>query len=469
MVEYTIVAMDISNKKVKVLILSHSSEIGGAELSMLDFFDFWTKQNSELELLFIVKYPLDKLGPELKKRNWQFKVVDYGSWSSRNFPTDSESIYRNGKRNGRATLEILDNIESFNPDIVMTNTIVAPWAAIASKLLGKKHIWFVREYGDIDHGHDFELGREKMFEDIGIMSELVVTNSVALKKHIASFIDANKIVPLYTPFNVDKIISLSKKKIKSPFSVKGVQLKAVIAGVIKPSKGQEKAIEAVALLKRKGINVELCIVGQATEPEYFKRIKQLTQDLGVSKQIHFVGRQSNPYAYMEHADIGIMASKMEAFGRVTFEYLCLGKPVVGSAEGGTVEMVRDAYNGFLYSSGDVEKMAVCLEAYALDVSKLKEHQINAKTSALHMISGEYGAKELISKINTLISSDLPPYRLPNYAKKWIEFPGAVTMLRSKSTLKHKISVARNLGVKNTYHEVHKRVRSKVQQRRNIKE
>ena len=36
------------------------------------------------------------------------------------------------------------------PDLVVTNTVVAPWGAFAAKALGIPHAWFVREYGDLD-------------------------------------------------------------------------------------------------------------------------------------------------------------------------------------------------------------------------------------------------------------------------------------------------------------------------------
>ena len=429
---------------------------------MLDFFDFWTKKNPDLELLFIIKYPADRLAKELEKRAWNYKVLDYSAWSGRKVNNRPEAVFRSARRNSKAILEIDKIIHQFKPNMVMTNTIVTPWAAFAAKLNSLPHIWFVREHGDIDHGHTFETSRRETFEDIGLLSELVVTNSLALKDHVSKYMPKSKVMTLYTPFNIEKIQALSEHKAKSPFS-KNAQIKAVMAGILKPSKGQDRAIEAISQLKIEGYEAELCLVGYSSEPEYTIELKRLAKDKGVADRVHFVGKQANPYAFIKHADVGIMASKMEAFGRVTFEYLSLGKPVIGAASGGTLEIIKDGVNGLLYDPSKDDQIAQRLELYIKNPALLSKHHKTAEESARRMISGEYSAEVLIKKINEVTEPGLYIYKLPNFTRRWLNAPRAAEEARFKKGVVHKLRIAKQLGPTATYHEARKRIVSKMNQ------
>src|SRR3990172_882823 len=169
------------DRPMKALILSHSSELSGAERSMLDLFDYWAKKGL-VEPHFIIRRPIKNLARELRKRRWNYTAVYYTNWSQRNPSPRAEDVFRNALYNSQAVFAIEKVIADLRPDVVMTNTIVAPWAALAAYFQKVPHVWFVREYGDIDHKHIFELGREKMLQDIDSLSSLVVNNSKTLAK-----------------------------------------------------------------------------------------------------------------------------------------------------------------------------------------------------------------------------------------------------------------------------------------------
>src|SRR5690606_39025715 len=94
-------------------------------------------------------------------------------------------------------------------DLVMTNTIVAPWAALAAKLVGVPHVWFAREYGD---DHQFQLPVADTFEDIGTMSELVVTNSEQLAAYLHTWIEPAKTTVLYPTLDPAGIVERSRSQ-----------------------------------------------------------------------------------------------------------------------------------------------------------------------------------------------------------------------------------------------------------------
>jgi len=406
---------------LKVLVLSHSSELsGGAERSMLDLFDEWTSKGL-VEPHFILRKPLVGLEKEISKRGWHYTSIHYTNWAQRNPTKRKDSIFLNTKVNSRAIFDIEKIIDKISPDVVMTNTIISPWAALAAYYKKIPHIWFVRELGT-DHGHVFEIGRKETFSDIGTLSKMVITNSKMVEKDISQFIDADKITTLYNPFKTDKIKELSAKSVKSPFIYKD-SLKLVIIGRISDSKGQDKAADAVGRLINMGYDVELCIIGSPSLKDDDASLKRIIARYNIHDRVHIIGHKNNPLPYISISDIGVMASKAEAFGRVTFEYMILGKPVIGSRSGATPELIKHNYSGRLFELGDSKSLAKNIEPYLKDKKLISRHGKNAKLKAENMMVGENSANKVFKKIKKILniqneaSSDVI-----NLTHRWLEYP-----------------------------------------------
>ncbi|MEX2014757.1 MAG: glycosyltransferase family 4 protein [Candidatus Saccharimonadales bacterium] len=406
---------------MKVLVLSHSSELAGAERSMLDLFDHWAKKGL-VEPHFIIRRPIKNLAPELRKRGWGYTAIHYTNWSQRNPSKQAESVHRNALFNTQAVFNIEELIKELQPDVVMTNTIVAPWAALAAHFQKVPHIWFVREYGDTDHQHVFELGRENTYQDVDSLSGLVVTNSKSLAQYLRQYIDKNKITPLYTPFNLDYLRQKSLQPAKNPYKRKG-SLKLVITGKITPSKGQSEATEAVGRLNKMGHDTELCIIGTPKEPGDDEPLKNIIETHSLGDKVHLIGEQSNPLAILRFADVGIMASQQEAFGRVTFEYMVVGLPVVGSNSGATPEMIEDGKNGYLYNNGSVDSLVDQLIKYASDRSLVNVHGEAAQKKAELMMKGQHNADALMDTVIAMAKDKDKHLSQPlNFSHRWLEYP-----------------------------------------------
>ncbi len=83
--------------------------------------------------------------------------------------------------------------------LVVTNTLVVPWGAIAAAKLGIPHVWFVREFGEPVQGFHFPEGREAALRDIGALSHRVVANSYAVKAMLDEVMPAERVDVVYPP------------------------------------------------------------------------------------------------------------------------------------------------------------------------------------------------------------------------------------------------------------------------------
>lgn len=411
----------MSTFQKKILVLSHISELlGGAERSMLEVAQKLEKQYG-YTFEFIIREPLGNIVDELNKKGWKYYSLPYTFWSESKFPEQLYRQYIASNINKQAVIDIEKIIKKSKPDLVLTNTVVCPWAAIAALHTGTPHAWFIREYGDIDHGREFEIGREKTFEDIESLSEVVITNSKTLTAHTKKYIKNVDVITLYHPFDTENMVRLSKSPIKSRYKDKK-SLKIVIAGSVTESKGQAQAIEAIGILIKKGYSAEIVVIGKRGEKNTDKEIDEIVQQYGIKNKVHFI--RKIPYrealAHIKGADVGIMASRSEAFGRVTFEYMTLGKPVVGTKAGATVEMITDSENGFLYDYGNAQQLANKLAKYIANPDLIKKHGKVSQKKSDEMMSGEFNLDRFHETLQSVTKRGFSKPRPIHYLHYWIE-------------------------------------------------
>ncbi len=401
---------------------------------MLGLFDYWRK-TTDMESEFIIRKPLGKLANELKRRGLRYHALYYTNWAQRNSAEDPMDIYWYAKQNTKAVAKIEKIIQEMKPDVVMTNTLVAPWAAIAAHNQKVPHIWFIREFGDLDHGFEFRVGRQQTYKIMGQLSELVVTNSKALNEFAAKYIGKNKTTTLYPFLDFNEVDKLARVKIKQPFKEPD-SLKVVITGRIAPSKGQAVVATAVGELNKEGINCELCIIGGYSDKRDDDSLQTAINKYHIADKVHLVGYQYNPLPYVAPADIGIMASGKEAFGRVTLEYMALGKAVVGANSGGTPELIETNVDGFLYDPNNPSELIEALRVYANDRRLIDKHGQAAKRKAILLMEGEYTPDKLYEKIVGILSSSKNFKPTTSGTGAWNQYPIMINPASKKPRVKY---------------------------------
>jgi glycosyltransferase involved in cell wall biosynthesis len=134
------------------------------------------------------------------------------------------------------------------------------------------------------------------------------------------------------------------------------KFRAIITGTLIEGKGQEEAIQAIAELAGRGMRIELLVIGSGIV-HYEQHLRNLIAVKELEDLIYLIGHVRNPYPFMKSADIGLVCSRCEAFGRVTIEAMFARKPVIGARSGATPELVQDGVNGLLYKPGNVKDLA----------------------------------------------------------------------------------------------------------------
>jgi glycosyltransferase involved in cell wall biosynthesis len=82
--------------------------------------------------------------------------------------------------------------------------------------------------------------------------------------------------------------------------------------------------------------------------------------------VHFVGHRPDVARWLAVADVIVMPSRRESFGRVTLETMAAGRPLVASRVGGLTDAVADRETGLLVPPENPAALAAALRSILID-------------------------------------------------------------------------------------------------------
>ncbi|HEX5146625.1 MAG TPA: glycosyltransferase family 4 protein, partial [Conexibacter sp.] len=154
----------------------------------------------------------------------------------------------------------------------------------------------------------------------------------------------------------------------------GARLLTVVAQVT-PWKGQDVAIRALAQLRERGHDAHLALVGSAKfvaketrydNAAFLRELHALAAALGVERHVAFPGERDDVPAIMAAADVLLMPSWQEPFGRAVIESMAMGTPVVATSVGGTGEIVTHGADGLLAPPREPERWCAAVDRLLRD-------------------------------------------------------------------------------------------------------
>jgi glycosyltransferase involved in cell wall biosynthesis len=137
-----------------------------------------------------------------------------------------------------------------------------------------------------------------------------------------------------------------------------------LVGRLQPWKGQDRLLEAQALLRERGHGVHTVIVGgdaYGLSSEYAASLPALVSRLGLTDAVTMTGQVPDAGPYIEQMDILVNASDPEPFGIVLLEGMARGVAVVAVDSGGPGEFIDQGQTGVLARSGEPSALADALE------------------------------------------------------------------------------------------------------------
>ena len=129
-----------------MLWILHEGGAGGANLALGEHLEMLSEMGYTIRI--ISRLP-GEFPDSLKIRGIHCRIVFFYLWI-RSLESKNDRQLKRILRNMYAILQILPEIAK--ADIICTNTLCTDVGAVAARLLGKPHYWFIHEFGEEDQG-----------------------------------------------------------------------------------------------------------------------------------------------------------------------------------------------------------------------------------------------------------------------------------------------------------------------------
>lgn len=319
----------------------HSGGVGGAERSHAEMVESLVRQGAMVHT--VLPEPDGGLGDELRRLGGSVTVVPPFAWWAL-WPHETVAGEAAWTARNLVHEPLIRSLEDVRPDVVLTQSGVIPQGAVAAARLRTPHVWYLREFGDLDHGLVLPDG---FGEAVRALSARVVTNSAAVRDHLLGGAEG------VTVLHPNPTLSLVTER---PRASDGRPWTLGVVASLNPGKGQVDAVEAVAILRTRGIEVPLVLVGSGTEEDR-ARLAAKADELQVGDLVDLAGESRDRGEVYARFDAVAVTSRAEAFGRVPFEAVAAGLPVVYAAVGGPAEYLTDDATALAYPTGDPSALA----------------------------------------------------------------------------------------------------------------
>lgn len=168
-------------------------------------------------------------------------------------------------------------------------------------------------------------------------------------------------------------------------------LKIVSIGRFHWIKGYGFALDAMKLIKEKGIQFKYSIVAKGRVPD---EILHQIADLGISSEVEII--QGIDYGkipeFLKANSILILPSISEGIANVVLEAMAVGLPVISTDCGGMKEVIENGQNGWLVPTRAARELADCI----LNYCNLEEEKINqVRLNAHNRIKNHFNEKDSI--------------------------------------------------------------------------
>ncbi len=247
-------------------------------------------------------------------------------------------------------LLVLKRIEA---DVVHANGMEVGMSAVVSKKLFGTPFVIWGQGSDIYLSSAFEKPIHRL---ILANANKAIALTEHMKLEMQRIYAAGDILVIPNGIDPENFHDLSRKQSRAKLQIGEKENIIVFVGTLRPVKGVEYLIRAVAILNAKAQDVRLIIVGDGEDR---RDLENLVEELHMEDVVTFIGRVPNEKvpAYLVASDVFVLPSLSEGFALVNLEAMACGLPIVASEVGGLPDLIQNGENGFLVEPGNPHQIA----------------------------------------------------------------------------------------------------------------
>ena len=229
----------------------------------------------------------------------------------------------------------------------------------AARRTGRPFVWHIREFMQEDHGYKYFHWVHPY--DHMLDAQCLVCVSQAVEDKMRRVCPGAHTEYVYN--GIDQKVFHNEGRVER---AAGDPVRIMTSSGVRHSKGTFLMLDALAQVPQ-DLSFVFDIYGGtgAAVGESEADLQAYVERLGLGDRVSYHGPVSNIADEYRRHDIQIVASRQEAFGRVTAESMFCGCAVVGSNSGGTPELIADG-RGYLFEPNDADSLARAITEAASD-------------------------------------------------------------------------------------------------------
>jgi len=209
----------------------------------------------------------------------------------------------------------------------------------------------------------------------GRWADRIVVNSGAVRSLFADdHWCRDKVELIYPALEIEDFDpAISPREVQAKFGLDGCYPVVGLIANIHPMKRPEELIRAAPTVLAEFPNARFLLVGDtwAAPRDYLEFLQQLVEELGLSERVIFTGFCEEIVPFYAAIDMLVLPSSGEPFGKVMIEGMAMQKPVIGTADGGLLEVVEDGVTGRLVPPLDPQALAGAIVEIARDPERAR--------------------------------------------------------------------------------------------------
>ena len=340
----------LANKPVRILYVNSSSEIGGADIDLLEICSHIDRDRFELIIVLPHVGPLSKEFERAKVR-----IIYLDPAPIKRFRTPIQmALYP--FRFTIAIIQLIQLILREKPTIVHVNTSVLPTAGIAAKVARVRCVWHVREIELLQRsrivGGMLRMCIRRCADRIVAISHAVATAMGEAAQPNISVIYHGVDTTRFQPQAINQSL---RRELGIPTSAHVIGF----IGRLAPIKGLEYLIQALHQILPTDPDAYLLLVGpDPGYQEYVASLYRQTANLGLTERVLFLPGRNDIPNVIHTMDLVVLPTIIpEGLGLVILEALASGKPVIATNQGGPIEILSGCAAGRLVPPKDATALA----------------------------------------------------------------------------------------------------------------
>jgi glycosyltransferase involved in cell wall biosynthesis len=290
-------------------------------------------------------------------------------------------------------------LREVRPDVIYVNTIIQPLWLVLGRCM---------RIPVVCHVHEGEASAPWLVRKV-LTAPLLLARRLVLNSHFSLRVLAGAMPRAQARAVVVVNGVPGPRRVEPPRAALNGTVRLLYLGRLSERKGVGDAIEALRLLRARGIDAHLDILGAAVPGKEIVEVELRAQvaDAQLGGRVKFLGFKPEVWPHLAEADILLVPSRTdEPFGNTAVEGILAARPVVATRSGGLIEAAAGFDASLLVTPGAPREIA---DAVQQVVARWNEFRAHAMNDALRA-AGRHSPELYQSAVARVVHSTLVPKR-----------------------------------------------------------